>query len=44
MSPSGGVMTTVEPSMTWSPENSSRSSSSRKQRWFDGVAGRVDGA
>ena len=39
MSPSGGAMTTVEPSITWSPENSSRSSSSRKQRWFDAWPG-----
>ena len=39
MSPSGGAMTTVEPSMMWSPENSSRSSSSRKHRWFDAWPG-----
>ena len=29
MSPSGGAITTVEPSITWSPEKSSRSSSTR---------------
>ena len=43
MSPSGGRITTVEPSMMWSPENSMRSCSSRKQRWFGRVAGRVQG-
>ena len=39
MSPSGGRITTVEPSMMWSPENSMRSCSSRKQRWFDAWPG-----
>ena len=39
MSPSGGAITTVEPSMMWSPENSMRSCSSRKQRWFDAWPG-----
>ena len=39
MSPSGGRMTTVEPSMMWSPENSMRSCSSRKQRWFEAWPG-----
>ena len=43
MSPSGGAMTTVEPCMMWSPENSMRSCSSRKQRWFEAWPGRVDG-
>ena len=43
MSPSGGAITTVEPSITWSPENSIRSCSSRKHRWFDAWPGRVDG-
>ena len=43
MSPSGGRMTTVEPSMMWSPENSMRSCSSRKQRWFEAWPGRVHG-
>ena len=39
MSPSGGRMTTVDPSMMWSPEKSIRSCSSRKHRWFDAWPG-----
>ena len=39
MSPSGGLMTTVDSPMMWSPEKSSRSSSSWKQRWFDAWPG-----
>ncbi len=35
MLPSGGAMTLVDQPMTWSPENSTRSSSSAKQRWFE---------
>ena len=39
MSPSGGAITTVEPSITWSPENTMRSCSSRKHRWFEAWPG-----
>ena len=39
MSPSGGLMTTVLPCITWSPVNSRRSSSSRKHRWLDAWPG-----
>ena len=39
MSPSGGLITTVEPCMTWSPVKSIFVSSSRKHRWFDACPG-----
>ena len=39
MSPSGGAITTVEPSITWSPEKTMRSCSSRKHRWFEACPG-----
>ena len=39
MSPSGGLITTVDPCMMWSPVNSVRSSLRRKHRWLDACPG-----
>ena len=43
MSPSGGAMTTVDPSMTWSPEKSMCSSTSSQHRWFEAWPGVCSG-
>ena len=39
MSPSGGAITTVEPAITWSPENSRPVPASSKHRWFEAWPG-----